>query len=195
MKPDIHPKYVECTVTCGCGNSFVTRSLKPTLNVEICSACHPFYTGKQRFVDTAGRVEKFTLKHNWDEATKSKALEKKPGRKPVPIAVMTAPMLPKMKKKGPPTAEELEEMGLGPRGPRGRGRGGPRRERGPAAGKTGGEAPRGGPAAEASAPRAAGGAPRTGPAKAAAPRKSEGEKKEPEKKAEKKAEKASPAPE
>ncbi|MBI4578822.1 MAG: 50S ribosomal protein L31 [Planctomycetes bacterium] len=62
MKADIHPKYVECTVTCGCGNTFKTRSTKPELKVEICSACHPFFTGQERFVDTAGRVEKFTKK-------------------------------------------------------------------------------------------------------------------------------------
>ena len=59
MKEGIHPQYVECTVTCGCGNTFVTRSTKPVLSVEICSACHPFYTGKQKLVDTGGRVERF----------------------------------------------------------------------------------------------------------------------------------------
>lgn len=62
MKADIHPKYVECTVTCGCGNTFKTRSTRPELKVEICSACHPFFTGQERYVDTAGRVEKFTKK-------------------------------------------------------------------------------------------------------------------------------------
>ncbi|HOA74459.1 MAG TPA: 50S ribosomal protein L31 [Phycisphaerae bacterium] len=62
MKADIHPKYVECTVTCGCGNTFKTRSTRPELKVEICSNCHPFFTGQERFVDTAGRVEKFTKK-------------------------------------------------------------------------------------------------------------------------------------
>ncbi len=59
MKEKIHPQYVECTVTCGCGNTFVTRSTKPALHVEICSSCHPFYTGKQKLVDTGGRVERF----------------------------------------------------------------------------------------------------------------------------------------
>ena len=59
MKAEIHPDYVECEVTCGCGNTFTTRSTKAKINVEICSACHPFYTGQQRFVDTAGRIEKF----------------------------------------------------------------------------------------------------------------------------------------
>ncbi len=62
MKADIHPKYVECTVTCGCGTTFKTRSTKHELKVEICSACHPFFTGQERFLDTAGRVEKFTKK-------------------------------------------------------------------------------------------------------------------------------------
>jgi large subunit ribosomal protein L31 len=66
MKPEIHPKYVECTVTCGCGNTFKTRSTKPELKVEICSNCHPFFTGQERFVDTAGRVEKFTKKFGGD---------------------------------------------------------------------------------------------------------------------------------
>jgi large subunit ribosomal protein L31 len=59
MKEGIHPKYVETKVTCGCGNSFVTRSTKPELKVDICNVCHPFYTGKLKFVDTAGRIEKF----------------------------------------------------------------------------------------------------------------------------------------
>ncbi len=59
MKADIHPNYVECKVTCGCGETFMTCAAKPELNVEICSKCHPFFTGKQKLVDTAGRVEKF----------------------------------------------------------------------------------------------------------------------------------------
>ena len=79
MKEKIHPQYNECTVTCGCGNTFVTRSTKPALNVEICSNCHPFYTGKQKFVDTAGRVEKFQKRHSWDAAAMDKILEKEKG--------------------------------------------------------------------------------------------------------------------
>ncbi len=62
MKSDIHPEYFETTVTCGCGNSFVTRSTRKELKVDICNACHPFYTGKLKFVDTAGRIEKFKSK-------------------------------------------------------------------------------------------------------------------------------------
>jgi large subunit ribosomal protein L31 len=59
MKTGIHPEYVECNVLCACGNTFQTRSTKPTIRLEICSNCHPFFTGKQKFVDTAGRVERF----------------------------------------------------------------------------------------------------------------------------------------
>ena len=67
MKKDLHPKYEECSVTCGCGNKFTTRSTRKTISVEICSACHPFFTGKMKFVDTTGRVEKFQRKYNWDK--------------------------------------------------------------------------------------------------------------------------------
>jgi len=63
MKSGIHPDFIRCEVTCGCGSKFVTRSTVPEIHVEICSACHPFYTGKQKFVDTAGRVEKFRRKY------------------------------------------------------------------------------------------------------------------------------------
>ncbi|MFC1501252.1 50S ribosomal protein L31 [Elusimicrobiota bacterium] len=59
MKEGIHPKYVDCTVSCACGYTFKTRSTKPELKLEICSHCHPFFTGKQKLIDTAGRVEKF----------------------------------------------------------------------------------------------------------------------------------------
>lgn len=60
MKAGIHPTYVEATATCSCGATFTTRSTKPTLRVDLCSVCHPFYTGEQRIVDTAGQVERFT---------------------------------------------------------------------------------------------------------------------------------------
>ena len=63
MKAKIHPKYEECTVKCGCGNTFETCATQGEINVEICSACHPFYTGKQKLVDTAGRVEKFQRRY------------------------------------------------------------------------------------------------------------------------------------
>jgi len=59
MKEKIHPAYYDTTITCACGNIIATRSTVKNIHVEICSVCHPFFTGKQRFVDTAGRVEKF----------------------------------------------------------------------------------------------------------------------------------------
>jgi large subunit ribosomal protein L31 len=59
MKKDIHPEYYDCTVVCSCGNTFKTRSTKKEIRVEICSNCHPFYTGKQKLVDSGGRVERF----------------------------------------------------------------------------------------------------------------------------------------
>jgi len=59
MKDGIHPKYVETKVKCGCGNTFTTRSTRSELKIDICNQCHPFYTGKLRFIDTAGRIEKF----------------------------------------------------------------------------------------------------------------------------------------
>lgn len=63
MKANIHPQYYDnCVVTCACGNTFVTGSTKPTIRVEICAKCHPFFTGQQKFVDTLGRVEKFQQK-------------------------------------------------------------------------------------------------------------------------------------
>jgi large subunit ribosomal protein L31 len=63
MKKGIHPKYVDCIVTCACGYTFKTRSTKPEIKLEICGNCHPYFTGKQKFVDTAGRVEKFIKKY------------------------------------------------------------------------------------------------------------------------------------
>jgi len=72
MKPKIHPEYKEVQVTCSCGNTFTTRStLGKALHVEVCSACHPFYTGKQKIVDTAGRVEKFRQKYASRKTTKT----------------------------------------------------------------------------------------------------------------------------
>lgn len=67
MKSGIHPEYKEITVSCACGNTFLTRSTIDTIHVEICSACHPFYTGKQKMVDSAGRVERFNRKYGIDE--------------------------------------------------------------------------------------------------------------------------------
>lgn len=63
MKAGIHPKYSLCKVTCACGNQFVTRGTKPEIRVDICNACHPFFTGEQKFVDSAGRVDKFRKRY------------------------------------------------------------------------------------------------------------------------------------
>ena len=87
MKEKIHPKYVEATVTCGCGETFKTRSTRAKIQVEICSKCHPFYTGKQKYVDTAGRVEKFQKKYGWDESAAQARADKgrkKPAAAPSP---------------------------------------------------------------------------------------------------------------
>ena len=62
MKKDIHPDYVDCTVTCTCGNTFTTRSTKSELRIDICNECHPFFTGTQKFIDTGGRVQRFADK-------------------------------------------------------------------------------------------------------------------------------------
>ena len=69
MKPDIHPKYGEATVKCSCGNTFTTESTKSSITVELCNECHPFFTGKQKLVDTGGRVERFQRRY----AQKTKA--------------------------------------------------------------------------------------------------------------------------
>ena len=74
MKNDIHPHYMETTVRCACGSEFVTGSTKDNIRVEICSKCHPFFTGKQKLMDTAGRVERFRRKYA--HLDKSKADDK-----------------------------------------------------------------------------------------------------------------------
>ena len=63
MKADIHPKYEETTVTCSCGNTFTTRSTTDSISVELCNECHPFYTGKQKLVDTGGRIDRFERRY------------------------------------------------------------------------------------------------------------------------------------
>ncbi|MHB8378128.1 MAG: 50S ribosomal protein L31 [Dehalococcoidia bacterium] len=78
MKANIHPKYVEATVHCACGNAWQTHATKADLHVEICSNCHPFFTGQQRIVDTAGRVERF----NKRSARTAEAQAKKTATKP-----------------------------------------------------------------------------------------------------------------
>jgi len=63
MKADIHPKYVEATITCACGNTWQTRSTKANVHLDVCSRCHPYFTGEQRIMDTAGRVERFRKRY------------------------------------------------------------------------------------------------------------------------------------
>jgi large subunit ribosomal protein L31 len=92
MKKDIHPNYVEATVHCSCGNTFTTRSTKSDLHVELCSQCHPFYTGKQKLVDSGGRVERFNRRFDKKseaakvEAAKAKAAEAAPVEAEAPKA-------------------------------------------------------------------------------------------------------------
>ena len=96
MKKDIHPQYEEATVHCSCGNTFTTRSTKKDLHVELCSQCHPFYTGKQKLVDSGGRVDRFKkrLQKKADEPVKPKARAPKaeaPKPEPVAVAAEAAP--------------------------------------------------------------------------------------------------------
>jgi large subunit ribosomal protein L31 len=73
MKADIHPKYQETKIRCACGNLIETGSTKDNITVEICSACHPFFTGKQKLVDTAGRIERFRKKYQKFQSTEKKS--------------------------------------------------------------------------------------------------------------------------
>ena len=81
MKVDIHPKYMEAEIRCACGNSIKTRSTKPVIIVGICNACHPFYTGTQKFVDTAGRVDKFQQRMVKTQAAQAAAASSKKKKK------------------------------------------------------------------------------------------------------------------
>jgi len=81
MKDGIHPEYQETKVTCGCGNAFVTRSTRPEMRIDICNQCHPFFTGKLKYVDTAGRIEKFQNKF---AAGSYASLQEKKKKKKVP---------------------------------------------------------------------------------------------------------------
>jgi len=87
MKKDIHPKYDTVVVTCACGNSFETKSTKSEIRVEICSACHPFFTGKQKIIDTAGRVEKFQKKMVLKQADLVSKTEKRAKRKEADVKI------------------------------------------------------------------------------------------------------------
>ena len=84
MKAGIHPDYVETTVTCSCGNTFQTRSTKPELHVELCNECHPFFTGRQKLVDTGGRVERFQRRYGKKSFTATEGEEGPAGERPQP---------------------------------------------------------------------------------------------------------------
>jgi len=101
MKPKIHPEFNKLNVTCACGNSFETYSTAKELKVEVCSGCHPYFTGTQRFVDTAGRVERFKAKV---EATKKAADEKAAKAKPAKTKA------PSAKKAEAPVAKEADTV-------------------------------------------------------------------------------------
>ena len=77
MKTGVHPNYVTAQVSCACGATFATRSTKPVIKLEICSSCHPFYTGQQKFVDTAGRVDKFQQRAAKTQAAQAAAATRK----------------------------------------------------------------------------------------------------------------------
>ena len=81
MKAEIHPKYIESEIRCACGNVIATRSTKPVILVGICNVCHPFYTGQQKFVDTAGRVDKFQQRMAKTHAAQAAAAESKKKKK------------------------------------------------------------------------------------------------------------------
>ncbi|BAV58740.1 hypothetical protein AGMMS49953_10390 [Endomicrobiia bacterium] len=87
MREAIHPKYEESTVSCVCGYTFKTRSIKPLIKLEICSNCHPFFTGRQKLIDTAGRVEKFQKRF---AKTMGKTIVKKKTEKKVPVSRKTS---------------------------------------------------------------------------------------------------------
>ncbi len=81
MRKDIHPKYHNCTVRCGCGATWQTRSTMPEIKVEICSSCHPFFTGSQKIVDALGRVDRFTKKFGGEYFVPPKKKDEKPKRR------------------------------------------------------------------------------------------------------------------
>ena len=89
MKQGIHPDYMETKVTCSCGNTFTTRSVKSEMHVELCNQCHPFYTGKQKLVDTGGRVERFQKKYGKKTAAPAAEAAPEPESAPQPEAETT----------------------------------------------------------------------------------------------------------
>lgn len=109
MKSDIHPKYYEATIRCACGEEFVVGSTKQEIRLDICSKCHPFFTGKQKFVDTAGRVDKFFRKYG--DSTPKKRTKAKKLRKLQPEELLTLDddLLEELKIESGPAATEGQE--------------------------------------------------------------------------------------
>jgi large subunit ribosomal protein L31 len=91
MKSDIHPQYVEAHVRCSCGNTFTTRSTKPELHVELCNECHPFFTGKQKLVDSGGRVERFQRRYGQRGTRARKSSSAPAANRSAPAAKSSAP--------------------------------------------------------------------------------------------------------
>ena len=105
MKEAIHPNYQEVEARCACGNTFKTRSTKPELHLEICSACHPFFTGRQKLIDTEGRVERFNKKFGLQTSEQRKTAEKAAkATKAATAKKAVKPKAPKAPKEPAPTA-------------------------------------------------------------------------------------------
>ena len=109
MKQDIHPEYMECTVRCSCGNTFTTHSTKPELKIDICNVCHPFYTGQQRFVDTGGRVQRFTDKFGAAKENLAAREAEKMAKRAAEIAAREAEAKAKREAKAGEKAKRAEE--------------------------------------------------------------------------------------
>ncbi len=109
MKKGIHPDYVETTVVCSCGNTFKTRSIKPEIRVEICSACHPFYTGQQKFVDTGGRVQRFADKFGAADKLVAEREAAKKAQRAAEIAAAEEKRKAEKEKKAAEKAKRAEE--------------------------------------------------------------------------------------
>ena len=106
MRKEIHPNYIETAVTCGCGNTFTTRSTKEKISVEICSNCHPFYTGKQKFVDAAGRIERF--KKKWGDKKAQGQTQKAPKKVAEKVAARPATIADQLPASSKPEAPKAK---------------------------------------------------------------------------------------
>lgn len=102
MKQGIHPNYVECAVTCACGHSFTTRSTKPEIHVDICSHCHPFFTGQQKLIDSAGRIEQFKTRFASTSGAPVKRAKKQKASAPVRKHIKTLKSTPSSSPKKAP---------------------------------------------------------------------------------------------